>query len=620
MCGIAGIFHLDPDARVAPEHLQAMNASLAHRGPDASGVFHRGPIGLASQRLAIIDPAGGDQPIANHTGTAWIVFNGEIYNHIELRRELEGFGYAFRTRTDTEVILHAYDRWGERCLERLNGMFAFAIWDQPTATLFLARDRLGIKPLFVSATPRTVAFGSEAKALLTLPWIRPELDPDGLMEYLFCGYTLGRRTFFRGIESLPAGHWMRITARGSQVSEYWDVPAGGLGDRPPDRQLLEHLHSLLDDCVARELEADVPVGSCLSGGLDSSLTATLAARHRPELPTFTIGYEANSALFAGNPRRIVGEVVGDDMAYADAVARRLGSEHHAFTLPTDELLAELDRMIWHREKPMITASEYGHFALAEHAGRRVRVLLSGQGADELFGGYYYWWRFGGPENTTFFPWITRTAPSSPEYPVTRTDLYEHLLRPDVVTETDSRRAHQDRFDDLMARAGTTDFFNAISYLLVKTHLHEMLELEDRHAMTHSVETRVPFLDHRLVEWTLSLPGTAKVERTGEKPLLKRMARRFLPELPEEVLQRTKSPMPPPFDLDALVHDEMLATLRRPERMVETFLDPSRLDPFLAELEAAPPAPGSQRRHVLFSLYCLERWHDMFARDPAGVRP
>ncbi len=617
MCGIGGIVHFDPERQVALGHLEAMNAALIHRGPDASGVLRRGAVGLASQRLSIIDPEGGDQPISNASETAWIVFNGEIYNHRELRQELQGLGYVFKTRTDTEVILHAYDRWKEACLDRLNGMFAFAVWDEPTATLFLARDRLGIKPLFVSRTGRSLAFASEVKALLTLPWIRPGLDPSGLTEYLFCGYTLGQRTFFRGIESLPAGHWMRVRAGRVERAEYWDPPTGEAAQPRSDRETLDGLHELLADCVARELEADVPVGSCLSGGLDSSLMATLAARRRPGIATFTIGYGYNAAVFAENPNRIVGEVVGDDLAYADTVARALGTRHHPFVLPVDAVLTGLDRMIWHREKPMITLSEYGHFALAESAGRSVRVLLSGQGADELFGGYYYWWQFRGPENTRFFPWSPRTDPGRPEYPVTRSDLYEHLLLPDVARDTDYRRDHQDRFDALMGRAGTDDFFNTISYLLVKTHLHEMLELEDRHAMAHSVETRVPFLDHRMVEWALRLPGSAKVDRTTEKALLKRMARRHLPELPDAVLRRKKSPMPPPFETDALVA-EMISTLRRPGRAVEDYFDGPRLDAFLQDFAAAPPPLGSQRRNVLFALYCLERWHHLFARSDLAV--
>jgi asparagine synthase (glutamine-hydrolysing) len=274
-------------------------------------------------------------------------------------------------------------------------------------------------------------------------------------------------------------------------------------------------------------------------------------------------------------------------------------------------------MIWHREKPMITLSEYGHFALARNAGETVRVLLSGQGADELFGGYYYWWQFRGPENTTFFPWATRTEAGRDGYPVTRADLYDHLIHPDVARATDYRRGQQDRFHDLMERAPTDDFFNRISYLLVKTHLHEMLELEDRHAMAHSVETRVPFLDHRLVEWVLSLPGPAKVERATEKALLRRLIRRHVPELPPSVADRKKSPMPPPFDTDALVA-EMLSTLRRSDLAVGAYFDRDRLAAFLAQFAASPPPHGSPRRQAVFSLYCLERWHSVFARPGVAV--
>jgi asparagine synthase (glutamine-hydrolysing) len=613
MCGIAGVFCFDPARRVEPALVASMGAAMVHRGPDAAGALSRGPIGLASQRLAIIDPEGGDQPIGDADGTAWIVFNGEIYNHRELRAELEAAGHRFRTRTDTEVILHAYLRWGAGCVERLNGMFAFAIWNEREHELFLARDRLGIKPLFVRRDPETLAFASEIKAILTLPWVDAQVDEDGLADHLFSGYTIGRHTFFRGIQVVPPGHWMRVRAEGVTVREYWDVPFGGLDGEDP----IEHLHALLSDCVRRELEADVPVGSCLSGGIDSSLIAALAARVRPGIGTFTIGYRRNTALFEEAPTRIVGEVVGDDLGYASATARVLGTEHHAFVLPVDDLLADLDRMIWHREKAMITLSEYGHFSLSREARRLVTVLLSGQGSDELFGGYYYWWQFRGPENTTFYPWSARTEPDRPGYPVTQTDVFDHLVTDAFARRTDYRHAQQDVFDSLLARPETHDFFNRITYLLIKTHLHEMLELEDRHSMAHSLESRVPFLDHRLVEWVVNLPSHVKVSRRQEKALLKEMIRRRVTELPSAVLDRRKSPMPPPFETEAL-YAAMLAELRRADLAIEAYVDRARLDALLDDFEAAPTAVVSMRHYVVFTLYTLERWHHVFLGRGSAV--
>ena len=617
MCGVAGIVHLD-GREVDPAMLRAMGAAMFHRGPDAAGVVCRGAVGLGSQRLAIIDPEGGDQPIANPEGTAWIVFNGEIYNHRELRRELEGMGRRFRTRTDTEVILQAYLRWGPECLQRLNGMFAFAVWDASTSTLFLARDRLGIKPLFHRRDGDTFAFSSEIKGLLTLPWVDPEIDANGLAQYLFCGYTIGASTFFRGVQAVPAGHWMQVRAGTITTAAFWDVPVTGSEGVEDEHDRLEHLHDLVADCVRRELDADVPVGTCLSGGLDSSLVTALAARTRPGIDTFAIGYERNSAFFDAQPSRIVGEVVGDDMRFASLAARRFESHHRSIVLSVEPLLEDIDRMIWHREKPLITLSEYGHFSLSKEARRHVKVLLSGQGSDELFGGYYYWWQFRDAGNTTFFPWSTRTDPTAPGYPSTQTDIFDHLVTSEFARATDYRQVQQAQFDELMARADTDDFFNRISYLLLKTHLHEMLELEDRHSMAHSLESRVPFLDHRLVEWVMSLPAEEKVNRTLEKAMLKKMIRRHVPEFPDEVLTRKKSPMPPPFETEELFR-AMSDALRSPDLRIEAYIDRRRLDGFLDDFTAAPARLVSPRHYVVFTLYTLERWHHVFIPDAVRSR-
>ena len=608
MCGIAGIHALDGAENVDPSEVGAMGAALAHRGPDHAGVFVDGSVGLASRRLAIIDPAGGNQPIRSDDGAATIVFNGEIYNHRELRRELEQAGFRFHSHSDTEVILHAYRAHGVRCVDRLEGMFAFAIWDELRRTLFLARDRLGIKPLFYRQVSGRLLFASEIKALCASRDPKAATCQAGIAEYLFCGYPMLSRTLFEGVSSLLPGHLLLCrSGERPRVERYWDVRFDA---RAPDPDPAARLHELLSASVRRELFSDAPLGACLSGGLDSTVVSALAARDASALETFNVGYARNSELFQANPRRIVGEVVGDDAYYAPRAALALGTRHHAFTLPLDSLLEDIDRMIWHREKPLITLSEYGHFHLSRQVRRHVKVLLSGQGSDELFGGYYYWWQFKDPARTTFFPWVWRTDPAGADYPVTAIDVLESLASPEFRTATRYREEQQAVFDGIYGAAATDDFMNRISYLLVKTHLHEMLELEDRHSMAASLEIRVPYLDHHIVEWALNLPREAKMSGRTEKELLRTMAREHLPGFPAEVIARKKSPMPPPFEINGLVVG-MVERLRRPGRALDSILDARRLDAFLASFGRESVGLVHQRHYALFSLYFLERWHQVF---------
>jgi asparagine synthase (glutamine-hydrolysing) len=609
MCGIAGVLVLEGTGTVDAAELHAMGDALAHRGPDHAGLFVDGArgVGLASRRLAIIDPAGGNQPIHSEDGRAAIVFNGEIYNHRELRAALERAGARFRTRSDTEVILHAYRVHGPRCVDLLDGMFAFAIWDATRRTLLLARDRLGIKPLFYRQAGGRLLFASEVKGLLASGDRKPAPSPEGIAEYLFCGYPMLSQTLFAGVHALLPGHILVASGGELRLERYWDAPRDGARPGPDPAA---RLHDLLTGAVRRELYSDAPLGACLSGGIDSTVVSALAAREVLDLPTFNIGYARNSEVFAQSPRRIVGEVVGDDARYARLAAEALRTRHHAFTLGVDSLLDDIDRMIWHREKPLVTLSEHGHFHLSRKVRAHVTVLLSGQGSDELFGGYYYWWQFKDPERTTFFPWVWRTDPAGPDYPVTSVDILESLARPEFRAATRYREAQQAVFDGVWAAAGDGDFMNRISYLLVKTHLHEMLELEDRHGMAASLEVRVPYLDHRIVEWALRLPREVKMPGRTEKELLRAMARDHIPGFPGEVIARKKSPMPPPFDTRALV-PAMVDRLRGSRRALDGILDARRLDAFLGAFPRDPMGVVDQSHYALFSLYFLERWHQVF---------
>src|SRR5262245_58519464 len=302
MCGIAGLYAPDGSRPADAAAVRAMTDRLVHRGPDHGGVHADGPVGLGSRRLAIIDLPGGNQPLASPDGELWVVYNGELYKADELRADLAARGFHCRTRSDTELILLAYAAEGPGCCRLLNGMFAFAVWDARRRELFLARDRLGIKPLFYTWQPPWFGFASEVKALL-LPPLRPAAaDPNAAADTLLYGYPHGDETLFRDVRSLPAGHTLRVAADGTRLTDYWDVPV------EPEAEGVDHLGrtaELLADSVGRHLVSDVPLGCCLSGGLDSSVVTALAARHRPGLPTYSIGYAANSELFRRWPSRIV---------------------------------------------------------------------------------------------------------------------------------------------------------------------------------------------------------------------------------------------------------------------------------------------------------------------------
>jgi asparagine synthase (glutamine-hydrolysing) len=608
MCGISGIFIPDHSEKIDPEVLREMNRTLVHRGPDHTGVYLRDFIGLGSQRLSIIDLELGNQPLSNADKSLWIVFNGEVYNYREIREDLETHGYRFITESDTEVILQAYEAYGPDCVHLFNGMFAFAIWDEQQEKLFLARDRLGIKPLFYSFKSGKFIFASEIKAILTHPDQSARTNTEAIAEYLFCGFSIAPNTLFQDIYALSPGHYLELSRKGLYIQEYWDVPFSGAQNQKEDN--LEDLYNLLDDSVRRELIAHVPLGACLSGGLDSSLVTALATKYQPFLKTFNIGYSRNTEIFKQNPNRIVGEVVGDDTYYATILAHAYKTDHYTYVLSTDSLVEDFDRLIWYREKPLVTLSEYGHFRLNQEASKKVKVLLSGQGSDELFGGYYYWWQRKSRQNTTFFPWIWRTDSKDSAYPVSAIDLLETLLTDEFRWETLYWEIHREKFEAYLAKAKTVDFFNKLSYLFVKLHLHEMLEIEDRHSMASSLEVRVPFLDHRLVEWALNLPANRKVQRSCEKYLLKQMAQQHLPEFPEVILNRKKSPMPPPFEIQKLMQ-HMVISLKEPYRAIETYLNREKLDAFLASFENTSFATFTQKHYALVRLYFLERWHRVF---------
>src|SRR5438132_3988556 len=379
MCGICGILYCGEERRVQRDTLAQMNTQIVHRGPDDDGFFVEGNVGLAMRRLSIIDIRTGQQPISNEDESLWIVYNGEIYNHRELRSKLEARGHCYRTKSDTETIVHLYEEYGSDCVKHLRGMFAFAIWDRRARRLFIGRDRLGIKPLYYRYDGKTFLFGSEIKAILVYPGVKADFNQSTLAEYLAFGYIAGPETMFAGVQKLPAGHTLELNERGElKVEPYWDLSLRPDTDHRPRSSYVKTYRELLEECVASHLMSDVPLGMFLSGGLDSSAVAALATKIRREpIETFSVGY---------------GEEEYSELPYARQVAEHLGSEHHEVRLSREEFFETLPQLIWHEDEPIVWPSSVSLYFLARLARKRVSVVLTGEGSDETLAGYtrYAW--------------------------------------------------------------------------------------------------------------------------------------------------------------------------------------------------------------------------------------
>jgi asparagine synthase (glutamine-hydrolysing) len=546
-----------------------MAGELRHRGPDGTGLYQDGRFGMVNTRLAIVDLAGGDQPLSNEDGRFWVMQNGEIYNWIELRDELSGLGHRFATTSDTEVIAHAYEEWGAECLSRLNGDFAFAVWDRAARELFLARDRFGVRPLFLADFGGDFVFASEAKALLRHPAARRELDAAGLVEGFTTWSQLPERTAFVGIRELAPAHYLRLGPSGSPVERrWWDLDFTPTDDNPSDAELIDEVEELLSDATRIRLRADVPVAAYLSGGLDSSATAALARRHLTKtLYSFGIGFE--DELF-------------DESEFQDRMVAELGTHLTRVTVGARDIGELLPRVVELSEKPTLRTAPAPLLRLSravQDAG--LKVVLTGEGADELFGGYdifredkvrRFWAR--DPESelrplllARLNAFLARDLSRSGAfltgfYKRGLTDLddplYSHrirfantarclrLFRPDLLERA---AADDDPLKRLVARLPERyDGFSALGkaqYLEITTFLEGYLlhSQGDRMLMGHSIEGRFPFLDYRVAELAARLPDRLRLRGLEEKYALRAASARFLPR---EVYARKKRPYRAPI--------------------------------------------------------------------------
>lgn len=573
MCGIAGIIGTEPDTVVELAEIQRMCQTIIHRGPDDEGTYVKGPVGLGMRRLSIIDLSSGHQPIHNEDKTIWIVFNGEIYNFPQLREELEKSGHHFYTNTDTEVIVHLYEELGADCVERLRGMFAFAIYDERQRKLLLARDRLGKKPLHYAVVNGRLLFGSEIKALLAVAPELRDINLEGVLQFFYFGYVPDPYTAFSRIHKLPPGHLLEFANGKVCLKQYWDLPAYGTHAPCSEEECLEEIEQQLAEAVRIRLISDVPLGALLSGGVDSSIVVALMARASAKpVKTFSIGFPSDDF---------------NESHYSRMVARRFGTEHHELVVEPNfaETLETLTHVL---DEPFADSSILPTYCVSRLARQHVTVALSGDGGDELFAGYDRYLvdsrrrvfdfipSWGGrlyrnhihdrlPSSTRGRRFAYNISLPAPERYLDSLsflpafDRERSVFSDDFLTRTKTLKNPLDLFLNHLERAPANDHLSRLLYLDTKTYLPgDILTKVDRMSMATSLELRAPILDHVFVESVTRLPADWKFHRGTRKYIFKKLAERV--GVPPEVLRRPKQGFSMP-----LVHwmrDELKGDLSR----------------------------------------------------------
>ncbi|HYM75126.1 MAG TPA: asparagine synthase (glutamine-hydrolyzing) [Candidatus Dormibacteraeota bacterium] len=568
MCGICGIFFVNRDWRVQGDALARMNRSIVHRGPDDEGFFVEENVGLAMRRLSIIDVKTGHQPLANENRDVWIVFNGEIYNHAELRANLEARGHQYRTRSDTETIVHLYEEYGRDCVKHLRGMFAFVIWDRRKRVLFAARDRLGIKPFYYRWDGKSFLFGSEIKTILAYPEVAAEFNQGTLAEYLAFGYITGPDTMFAGIRKLMPGHTLELSERGKptsgpKIERYWDLTTQVDPEPRPHEYYVKTYREMLESAVESHLMSDVPLGVFLSGGLDSSAVAALTAKIRGDrIQTFAVGY---------------GEEEFSELPFAKQVAAHIGSDHHEVRLSREAFFDSLPRLIWHEDEPIVWPSSVSLYHVARLARERVKVVLTGEGSDETLAGY------------TRYAWTLLNSKMDRTYRAVTPAFLRGALRRGIAATPLSASLHRKLEHTFLMRDGASwpsfyfdNFYSAFSaselpplltpealhaaglgydgsmrpwehsagdllhrllYTDINSYLIELLMKQDQMSMAASIESRVPFLDHPLVEFTARIPANQQIRGMAGKFILKEAVADLLPS---DIVYRKKMGFPTPW--------------------------------------------------------------------------
>lgn len=634
MCGICGRLNFEKGASVKPGLIRAMMDTIRHRGPDDEGLHIASEVGLGFRRLSIIDLSLGHQPISNEDGTVWIVFNGEIYNYRELRSFLVSKGHVFKTQSDTEVIVHLYEEFGPQCLEKLRGMFAFAIWDENAKTLFLARDRVGIKPLYYSLTDKAIVFASEIKAILADPSIDRELAPEIIDRFLTFLYVPGEETLLKGVRKLEPGHYLLVKNGKAEIRQYWDLqfskPSNPLSLDDAEKEL----SSLLAEAVELHMIADVPVGVLLSGGVDSTAVLSFAAeRTDKEISSYTVGFSDSG--------------VADERPYAKLAAEKFGTQHHDMTITASDFAEFLPRYVWHMEEPVCEPPAVAMYYVSKLAKKYVKVLLSGEGGDEAFAGYSNYRNIlwlerlkhimpalngavsRGLSGVSSLFHSSRLAKYSPLMNATFPDYYySRTSSPYRYSENGLTELYSADFERSIDREYTVEpvqkLFSTVKdqgildqmlYIDTKTWLPDDLLIKaDKMTMANSLELRVPLLDHRVLEFAAALPADYKVRGFSLKYILKRaLAKR----VPQAILKRKKAGFPVPYDswMRGDLKNWLSGILLDRETSARGYFRKSTVEKLLLE-----NAGTGRYSKELFSLAVLELWHRQFLGDEKPSMP
>lgn len=633
MCGICGRFNFNSGAPIVLEDVAEMTRTMVHRGPDDEGFYVSGPIGLGFRRLSIIDLGAGHQPMSDVEESVWVVFNGEIYNFLEVRRELEGYGHRFRTNSDTEVLVHGYKQWGDDVLSHLNGMFGVAVWDVRKRRLMLARDRMGIKPVYYRIENGSLLFGSEIKSILSALRNLPELDATAIELFLRYRYTPAPATIFKGIRKLGAGTRL-IAEQGlaPRVERWWHFAPEPLDPMPSDRDAEEQLLAIYRAAVKRHLISDVPVGLLLSGGMDSALLLGLMSQDGNPWKSYTVGYGRSFA--------------DDELRDAKRTAELLGSPHSSVQIDHSVFAGSLENVVSILEEPVATSSVIPMYFVCQIARQDVKVALIGQGPDELFGGYprHLGVQYG--QHWRALPKGLRGTAKQllrllPRHEAVKRALYSldvndrmgryqqvfsivdaiairDLFRNDVLPQTSD--GVPELWADLAPMMRQTDELGGLQFLEVRSALpDELLLYADKISMAHSLELRVPYLDKEVVEYAERLSASFKIRHGTRKWLHRRVARKFLPE---EVMTRKKKGFASNVVDDWFrksLSNDMESVFRDPESLIFGYLRPVSVQRLWTDHKS-----GREDNHkILFSLIMLEhllRKYEAQGRQPNRAVP
>jgi asparagine synthase (glutamine-hydrolysing) len=628
MCGICGQFNFSSSAPVISGDIAEMAGTMAHRGPDDDGFYVSGPIGLGFRRLSIIDLGAGHQPMSDLDESVWVVFNGEIYNFAEVRRELEAFGHRFRTNSDTEVIVHGYKQWGDDVLSHLNGMFGLAVWDVRKRRLMLARDRMGIKPIYYRIENGSLLFGSEIRPILSALGGRPELDATAIELFLRYRYTPAPATIFKGIRKLSAGTRL-IVEQGSapRVERWWNFAPAPFDPMPSDRDAEEQLLEIYKAAVKRHLISDVPLGLLLSGGMDSALLLGLMSKDGGPWNSYTVGYGQS--------------YTDDELRDAKRTAELLGSAHASVQIDQSVFAGSLEKVVSILEEPVATSSVIPMYFVCQRAREDVKVALIGQGPDELFGGYprhlgvqygQYWralpkgFRATAKQLLRLLP--RREAVKRALYSLDVEDRMKRyqqvfsiidaiairdLFRDDALPQTSDE--FPELWGELAPMMRQTDELGGLQFLEVRSALpDELLLYADKISMAHSLELRVPYLDQEVVEYAERLSASFKIRHGSHKWLHRRVSRMFLPK---EIVNRKKKGFASNVVDDwfrASLSNDMESIFRDPQSLIFGYLRHATVQRFWAEHKS-----GREDNHkILFSLIMLEHLLRKYEAD--GRRP